>query len=310
MLEENYEETDQNSNGTKEVIKEEIKKQPYWHILTFFTTYLGSFFVPSIIFFLYALFFLYPYVLQTKSIISLFTEPLSLITFIAFPIVVVVCYLTHLFFVALIVRFWWNLSEKLQPSKNGVIPRNIPSRILNFYHIRSFMIKYPKNAFSKGPLPWLIRWMYNFVGSNKIGKGSTMEEQVCGDRFIQIGENSYIGPNSITTSHMVDGTFGNISYFKVKIGDNVTMAASNAISPGCEINDNAYLLPLASASKFNAVKGDNYYYGIPLRRIFKRKTMEYLQITKEDLERDDELKNKFASLKKDLMKNEGIKETD
>ncbi len=306
MLEEQSKEAVQDSNETNGVIKEEFKKQPYWHVLTFFTTYLGSFFVPGIVFFSYMLFFFHPHVLQTTDFISLFTTPLSLIIFILFPVVVVICYIIHLFFVALIVRFWWNLSEKLQPSKNGVIPRNIPSRILNFYHIRSFMIKYPKNAFSKGPLPWLMRWMYNFVGSNKIGKGSTMEEQVCGDRFIEMGENCYIGPNSITTTHMVDGIFGNISYFKVKIGDNVTMSASNAISPGCEINDNAYLFPFASASKFNAVKGNNYYYGIPLRKIFKKKTMEYLQITKQDLERDEKLKEKFNSIKDELMKKEEI----
>ncbi|MFX1239348.1 MAG: hypothetical protein ACFE8P_16730, partial [Promethearchaeota archaeon] len=210
-----------------------------------------------------------------------------------------------LFFIALVTRFWWNLSEKLVPTKDGVIPRNIPSKTLNFYHIRSFMIKYPKNAFSKGPFPWLLRWMYNYVGSNKIGKGTTMEEQVCGDRYIEIGKNSYIGVNSILTAHLVDGIFGNVSYFKLKVGDNVTMAALNCIASGTQISDNAYLLPLASAAKFNVVKGENYYYGIPLRKLRKGIIRRYLQISKEDMERDNELKNKLISLQKETtIKNE------
>ena len=156
------------SNDDKEVIKEEINLQVYWHAITFFSTYIGSYIIPSIIFFLYALLLFVPHVLNTTNIIELFTNPIPLITLLFIPVIIIICYVIHLFFAALITRYFWTLSEKHVPSKDGIIPRNIQSKTLNYYHIRAFMIKYPKNTFVKGIFPWLTNWMYNFVWSNKL----------------------------------------------------------------------------------------------------------------------------------------------
>jgi hypothetical protein len=49
---------------------------------------------------------------------------------------------------------------------------------------------------------------------------------------------------------------------------------------------------MAAATKFNTTKGDNYYFGMPLRRIFKKKIMNYLKISEEDLSRAEELRIK------------------
>ena len=87
----------------------------------------------------------------------------------------------------------------------------------------------------------------------------------------------------------VDGIFGNISFAKVKIGNNVTAAGFNCFAPGMESGDNSWWLPMTGATKYNIMKGDNYYYGTPLRKIFKKRVMEYLQISEEDLKRGDEL---------------------
>lgn len=281
----------------KEVIKEEIKLQPYWHLISFFSTYLGSYLIPGIIFFIYILFLFIPFVLNTSNPIKLFTELGPLISLFLMPLILIGCYIIHVYFASLITRFWWRLTEKNCPTKDGIIARNIPSKTLNYYHIRSFMIKYPKNSVIKGPFPWLINWMYNFIGTNKIGKGTTIEEQTCGGKFIEVGDNCYIGVNSILSSHLVDGVFGNISFFKVKLGDNITLSTLNCMAPGTEINDNAYLLPLACTSKFNILKGNNYYFGIPLRKIFKRKIQEYLQLSEADFKMDEELKKKQQQVK-------------
>jgi len=88
-----------------------------------------------------------------------------------------------------------------------------------------------------------------------------------------------MGVNSSLASHLVDGIFGNITYFKVTVGDNSTLSGFNTIAPGCELKDNSYLLPMAAATKHNTTRGDNYYYGMPLRRIFKKKIMDYLKLT-------------------------------
>ena len=295
---------------TNNLIKEEINLQLNWYIPAFLIIYFGSFLIPAIIFMMFIMLFYLPFFLEVRNIILLFTNLPSLIASLTLPVVIIICYLIHLFLVALITRWFYRLSEKRSPSKSGIIPRNIPSKTLNYYHFRSFLIKYPKNAFSRGPFPWLLKWMYNFVGNNKVGKGSVIEEQLAGDRFIEIGENSYIGINAGISSHAVEGIFGNISFAKVKIGNNYTGAAFDCCAPGVDTGDNSWWLPMSGAPKYNILKGNNFYFGLPLRKIFKRKVMDYLQISEEDMKRIEELSKKLnlsgrnMSKKKESQKNE------
>jgi len=282
--------SDQKEPSGNTIIKEEISLNLRLWLPLFYVIYFCSFLIPSIIFMVFIMLFYLPYFLEIKNFISIFTNIPSLIASITIPFVIIICYLIHLFIVALITRWFWSYSEKKSPSKSGIIPRNIPSKTLNFYHFRSFIIKYPKNAFSRGPFPWLLKWMYNFVGTNKIGKGSVIEEQLAGDRFVEVGENSYIGTNPGISSHAVEGIFGNISFAKVKIGNNVTTAGFNCFAPGVDTGNNSWWLPMTGATKYNVLKGDNYYFGTPLRKIFKKRLMQYLQIKEEDLKRAEELK--------------------
>lgn len=264
----------------EEIIKEEVNLQYHWYLFSFFVIYFISFLIPGIVFFLYCLIFFVPKVMDNRDILLLFTQFDSLLSFLLMPIIIIGCYLLHLLFVGIVTRWLWNITEKNSPTKDGVIPRNIRSKTLNYYHIRSFMIKYPKYIFTKGPFPWLANWLYNFVGSNKIGKGTTIEEQVCADKYIDVGKNCYIGVNSVLTSHLVEGIFGNISYFEINVGDNTTTAGLNCFASGCELGPDSYLLPWASGGKHYKVKGDNFYSGLPLRKIFKSKIEDYLKIPK------------------------------
>ena len=106
-----------------------------------------------------------------------------------------------------------------------------------------------------------------------MGRGTTIEESIVNDKFLEIGDNCYIGVDSAFGTHVVEGIFGNISYFKIKVGNNVTAATSNLFGPGSEIHDDSYLLPWASGVKHTLTQGNNFYWGLPLRRIFKRKIM-------------------------------------
>jgi len=286
------------TESTNNLIKEEIDLQLNWYLPAFFIIYFGSFLIPAIIFMTFIMLFYLPFFLDVRNFISLFTNLPSLIASLTLPLVIIICYLIHLFIAALITRWFWSISEKRSPSKSGIIPRNIPSKTLNYYHFRSFIIKYPKNAFSRGPFPWLVKWMFNFTRTNKIGKGSVIEEQIAGDRFVSIGENSYLGTNVAISSHAVEGVFGNISFAKVKIGDNVTAAAFNCFAPGIDTGNNSWWLPMTGATKYNILKGDNFYFGTPLRKIFKRKVIDYLQISEGDLERAEKLKISLHENKK------------
>ncbi|MFX0000667.1 MAG: hypothetical protein ACFE9Q_09790 [Candidatus Hodarchaeota archaeon] len=286
--------SEQKENSGNNIIKEEISLKLHFWLPAFFFMYFCSFLVPAIIFMLYIMLFYLPNFLKEQSFIVLFTNLPSLIASLTIPFIIIICYLIHLFIVALITRWYWSFSEKRSPTKSGIIPRNIPSKTLNYYHFRSFIIKYPKNAFSRGPFPWLLKWMYNFARTNVIGKGSVIEEQLAGDRFVEIGENCYIGTNAGVSSHTVEGIFGNISFAKVKIGNNFTTAGFNCVAPGVDTGDNSSWLPMTGVTKYNILKGNAIYFGAPLRKIFKKKIMDYLQVTEDDLQKAQELTQKLS----------------
>jgi len=281
-----------NDEDDTEVPREKIKLQFHWYLSIFFVIYYLSYVVSGIIFMSYIIIIFVPYVLLVDNLIAVFTNLNSLLAFLALPLVIIVGYLSRLFVVGLISRIFWRFTEYRSPTKDGVIPRNIGSKTANYYHIRSFMLKYGKNSFMKGVFPWLANWFFNFVGTGIINKGSTLEESVVTDKNINVGRNCYIGVNSALSSHFVEGTFGNIVFFEIKLGDNVTLGGFNNIAPGCELRDNSYLLPIAAATKHNKTKGNNYYFGMPFRRIFKKKIMNYLKVSEEDLERAENLRVK------------------
>ena len=280
-------------NFKKEVIKEEIEFQYFWYLIMLFTIYLFSLIIPALLFMTYLILFFLPHFLETTDFISLFTEIKPVVALLSMPLVFIGCYILRSLFVVLTTRFFWRWSEKKVPTRDGIIPRNFTSRVLQHYHIRSFVLKYGKNLIMKGPFPWFYNWFLNFIGVSKIGKGTTIEEAIASDRYIDVGKNCYIGLNSAISCHAVDGIFGNISCFEVKVGNNVTSAGVNIVGPGSEVHDNSYLLPLASVGKHNIVKGNNYYWGIPFRKIFKKKIMQYLDISPQDLEKNENI-GKYA----------------
>ncbi|MFX1346219.1 MAG: hypothetical protein ACFFAI_13995 [Promethearchaeota archaeon] len=287
MIDANLELSDKKSKT--EVIKEEIEFQYFRYLLMLFTIFLTSLIIPALLFMSYMILFFLPYFLEITNFISLFTEIKPFVALISMPLVFIGCYLFRLYFVGFMTRLFWKWSEKKVPTKDGIIPRNFTSKVAQHYHIRSFVLKYSKNLIMKGPFPWLYNWLLNFIGVSKIGKGTTIEEAVASDRYIDVGKNCYIGVNSAISAHAVEGLFGNISYFEVKVGNNVTSAGVNIVGPGSEVHDNSYLLPLASAGKHSVIKGNNYYWGIPLRKIFKKKIMLYLDISPQDLQKNENI---------------------
>ncbi len=288
----------------EDIYRQNVQFQYHKYFGIFLCIYIGSYLLPVTGLMLYLFLIFKPFFLGVSDFIVLLTRFDSLLIFLTFPLVFIVNYLIHLFFLGLLTRIFWRYTEKKSPTKDGVIPRNFSSKTLNYYHYRSFMIKYGKNSFMKGIFPWFPNWFFNFVGASVIEKGSTFEETVSSDRNVHVKRNVYLGVNSALAAHLVDGIFGNISYFKVTVGDNCTLSGFNIIAPGCELKDNSYLFPMAAATKHNTTKGNNYYYGMPLRRIFTKKTMEYLKISEEDLRRAEDLRTKQESEKLERIKKE------
>ena len=137
------------------VLKEEMNLQFGWHIFIFSVNYYLSWLLAGFIFFSYFLIEFMPNFLQVTSFITLFTELKSILALLLMPLVIIACYVIRLIFVAITTRIFWRITERISPSKDGVIPRNIKSKAADYYHLRSFMLKYGKNLFIKGMFPWL-----------------------------------------------------------------------------------------------------------------------------------------------------------
>jgi acetyltransferase-like isoleucine patch superfamily enzyme len=247
------------------------------------SSYLISMGIPAFLFFMFLRYSFIPYVLNVPNFLDLFLNRMSLITLLLTPLILIGCYLLHLFLVAIILRLFVSYTEKKEPFKDGIIPREVSSKSLKFYHVRSFIIKYPKWAILKSPFPWLTIKLFNFAGVNHMGKGSTFEEQVTGDKYVNSGENCYFGLNSIITSHLVEGIRGNVQLFTINIGDNVTMSGLSCLAPGVKVGNNVAIFPNSGFTKQDHLKDDNYYLGIPGRKLFTKRVKQYTSLSEEQI---------------------------
>ncbi len=268
----------QQTNNLKKEDKPHVRVQFHIYIPVIILNVGGSFLIPAIPFFIFLYEVLIPYLFSTPfgciNFTNLFSQFLLLIT----PLVLMGLYLLHLFFVALFTKLLYKWSEKLSPSRQGVLDRNFESRELNFYHHRSFLLKYPTLAFSKSPFPWLTNLALNFIGANKIGKRTTFEDQFITKEFLNTGENCYFGQFCYLTNHLVDGFFGeeNITFFGVKIGNNSVLSVYCGGFPGTEIGEYSTLLPMSATVKLDKLGDNGYYAGFPLKRITKEELKKYL----------------------------------
>ncbi len=299
--------SEDSEDSEEEPVREEVRMQYVLYMFLFFIIYYASWIGPSFILLSYFIIIFRAYFLEASSFVAIFTELNPLLALFGMPVVLILSYLVRIFFIGLSTKIIWAITEKLSPTKNGIIPRNIKSKAADFYHIRSFVLKYGKNIFTKGFLPWLSNWFFNFVRTCNIGKGTTVEESLVNDKFWTIGKNCYIGVNSALSAHVVEGIFGNISYFEVKAGDNITFAAMNSIGPGSVVHDNSFLLPLASAQKHVTIgkeggKSFGYYFGLPARKIFKKKLKEYIGLGPEELEINENFEEYIAQKKEKKVK--------
>ncbi|NHJ20992.1 MAG: hypothetical protein EAX91_08625 [Candidatus Lokiarchaeota archaeon] len=304
---ENFTESEESEDSEEEPVREEVRMQYVLYMILFFIIYYISWIGPSFILISYFVIIFRTYFLDAPTFLAIFTELNPLLALFLMPLVLILAYLVRMFFIGLSTRIIWGITEKISPSKSGIIPRNIKSKAADFYHIRSFVLKYGKSIFTKGALPWLSKWFYNFVKSAKIGKGTTIEESLVNDKFMTVGKNCYFGVNSSLSSHVVEGIFGNISYFEVKAGDNVTFAAFNSLGPGTEVHDNSFLLPLASVQKHVTIgkegeKNFGYYFGMPARKIFKKKINEFIGLSPEQLEINENMEEYLSQIKEKKLK--------
>ncbi|TFG09029.1 MAG: hypothetical protein EU539_00525 [Promethearchaeota archaeon] len=229
----------------------------------------GSYIIPGILF----IFFMYEYLIP-----QLFTIPFSInvllklntiLILLLVPLILVGIYLLHLFFIALFTSAFYRFADYRGPAQ-GIFDRNLDeqSKALDYYHWRSFLLKYPTFAFIRSPFPWLLKWELNFIGSNIIGKGTVFEECFI-HSHLNFGKNCYMGTFAHISNHLVDGVYGseNLTFYGAEIGDNCIFNALMGGMPGLEVGDNATFLPMATTIKYDKIGDNGIYMGFPVRKL-------------------------------------------
>jgi acetyltransferase-like isoleucine patch superfamily enzyme len=273
------------SNNLKEYDEKNLKTHTkelsvpiYFYLVSGWIIMGGSFMLPGFFFFLFLFGILVPNLFSVNFSFNLLLD-INIIAFlISIPIVFISLYLLHLFFVALFTRWFYRMADKKGPNQ-GVFDRNLDesSTVLDYYHFRSFLSKYPIFAFIRSPFPWLLNWELRFIGSNKVGKGTVFE----GNFFhshINFGENCYIGTSAHISNHLVDGVYGeeNLTFFGAEIGNNSVFSLSNGAMPGLKMDGNSTVLPISATVKYDRL-GENGIFGkFPAKKLKKEEIKQLL----------------------------------
>lgn len=264
-----------------EFLREEVKELSvpfHFYIITGFTIIGFSFIVPAILFFITVFGLITPFLFNSPLSLTTFLNPNIYIISFLIPLISIGIYLLHLFFVALFTRWFYKLADSRGASQ-GIYDRNLDesSKKLDYYHFRSFLMKYPVFAFSRSPFPWLLNWELNFIKSNKIGRGTILEETFV-HSHVNFGKNCYLGTRSHLTNHVVDGVYGseNLTFFGISIDDNVVLTSITGALPGTEIGKDSTLLPSCTSIKFDKIGSNGIYAGFPAQKLTKDEILKYL----------------------------------
>lgn len=210
--------------------------------------------------------------------VEIMKDPLVFTIVITFPFVVLGLYLLRQMCSILIVKFFYRTFNRIQQRRELINATPREFRDVNIYHTRNFILRLIKWQFSKGLFPWLVPWMFNFIGANKIGKDVVIEDGYICQEFLEMEDNSYIGQMSIVSSHVLEGIYGALTLKKVIIGKNSVVGAFNLIGPGVEMSDNSQLLPMSASVKFQHLKPNVNYWGLPSHRLSKKRYRNFIQL--------------------------------
>jgi len=231
----------------------------------------GSYIIPAMLFMFFTFGIVEPTLLNAALSIETILKPEIIFLMLITPIIYIGIYLLHLFFVVLFTKWFYRIADLRGPAE-GVFDRNLDdaSKALDYYHWRSFLLKYPVFAILRSPFPWLAPWELRFIGSNKIGKGTTIEEAYI-HSHINFGENCYYGTFAHISNHLVDGVYGeeNLTFYGARIGDNCVFNALIGGLPGLEIKGDSTFLPMASTVKYDKMGKGGIYASFPARRLTK-----------------------------------------
>ena len=215
-----------------------------------------------------ALFLLFEY-----CFINLFSIP-DIIHFLLLPGFFFLLYYIYIVLLIEVSAAWIRRWNKKEYPQQGIFERVLEDinsetgRMIKYYHKRGFIIKFPMWLGSKSPFPWLLNRVLRRIGHNSIGDNVIYCDGYAGLEFTDLGDNTFIYPTSVLSSHAVNSIFGKISILEIKLERNTTIYPGSVAGPGVLSLENNVFYPNTSLIKnWRGVPEKLYYQGSPGRPI-------------------------------------------
>lgn len=268
-------------NIQSEINKNELNQPPEPKFVKNFSTYIGlfafiyffSYSIPIFSFIIYIKAVFTPYVVLS-SIPPDFTALILILT----PTLFLVFYALNIALTVIITKFWYYIICRINEPKEGIYHWSNKSKDYEFYFLRSFLLRYVKWKVQRGPFPWLIKGVFNFIGSCSIGENCIIEDLYLSKEFNEIGNNVYLG-KILLTNQLWDK---NLTVKGVQIGDNVVISDGCCIAPGNVLEDNISILPFSITSKAAHLSSNSIYYDAPIKRIQNSQELVDIMNLRED----------------------------
>ncbi len=197
-----------------------------------------------------------------------------IIHFLLLPGFLFLLYYIYLIILIEFAAFWTRSWNKKSPPKQGVFERilndvNCPEgKMIKYYHKRGFIVKFPVWFTSKSPFPWLVNRALRRIAHNKIGHNVIYCDSYVGLEFTDIGNNVFIYPTSMLSSHAVNSIFGKLSILEIKIGEGTVFYPGTISGPGVLTINDYVIFPNSLLHKsWRGKPGMKYYQGSPAHPI-------------------------------------------
>ncbi len=200
--------------------------------------------------------------------------------FLTIPLALLGIYSLDLISTALVAKLIYAIMNKVHPRKelSKALPEGDTADDVDIYHYRNFFLRLVKYKFTKSPFPYLSPWIFYFIGASKIGKNCVIEESFFPMEYLVMGDNSYIGIGSISSSHLVEGRYASLTIKAVKLGDNAVCGPHSIIAPGVEIGAGSQLLFQSMVVKFAKIKSGDSYWGIPASKLSRKRYYDFMRL--------------------------------
>jgi len=258
-------ESKENSGKTTESYKPTekfIKKIPTY-IAIFLLIYFTAYMPVLIISYLYFAKIFYPFVLASFSFSNLFIPNTSMLILTFTPPFIILMHLINIFLTVLVTKLCYYIICKINKPKEGIFHWKNKSKEYDYYFLRSFLLRYIKWKIQRGPYPWLIKKVFNFIGNCQFGKDSIIEDMYLAKEFLNVGKNVYLGKILLTTQ-LWDKA---LTVKSVSIEDGVVINDGCCIAPGTIIKKNTHILPFSIVSKNEILDPNSVYFDAPAKKI-------------------------------------------